>query len=437
MFRGMRMPAFNDEIEERVAWWTGVLAWLIAALVLAGTFVFYSEWFLWHSLKWLMPIYGILLILRGDWRQNRWLWGAFFWLGWMGMRAWLGADEAGVEKWWWGGVGLIVWLMAVVEVGRSERKLTALAWVVVGAATVSVGVSLWYHLVTRLDWHWGWRLQNTMVYGGWNAVCAGMTWGFASVWALILASPDRGTRHRAWIVGTAGVMHAVLVFATFATLSRGALLVLIAGHGVFLFLRWRTAWPGVLRVGLVMGAFHWFLPAITEAQQLPPEEESEIGKRYPRVIDANPLAEWTKRGSTGRLQIYGAVANQVRTGGVGPMLWGEGILSDDRQWIEEVGEDLGHTHSIWFGTLLHGGAIGVIGLAALWLVAVLRAGWRPRSSRVQIGLTIAIAGAAGLVFDGQTVQALNSVPRFEPLLFWTGLALLLGAREAKKEGLAA
>ena len=53
---------------------------------------------------------------------------------------------------------------------------------------------------------------------------------------------------------------------------------------------------------------------------------------------------------------------------------------------------------------------------------------RTGESSWSLGVVLALAGLAGVVFDGHSLASLDSVPRFEPLIVWPGLLLAAGRR---------
>ena len=50
------------------------------------------------------------------------------------------------------------------------------------------------------------------------------------------------------------------------------------------------------------------------------------------------------------------------------------------------------------------------------------------SSETSVATTVVFpaAGLAGVIFDGHSLASLDSIPRFEPLIAWTGLLLAAG-----------
>lgn len=402
--------------------------WALAALVLGGSFVFFSEWTIW---SWLY-MGGLGLMIVGwprdwwaGWRESVLLRAVTWWVGWMLLSSWwqVGAEgsEMGTPRvWLWGAVGLLAWVMSLHWVGREERLANRLGLVVVGLALLSAVVSVIEYGWLRPEWHWGMRLSNGLVYGGWNQVCSGVTWALAAVWALVLEPRQES---KVWLRRAVVLAHVVLIFVAMATLSRGALLMLLVGHLAWgIGMRKRAIW-GIARFAMVMTVFHLVMPGlVTEAGP-----ETEVSRRYPRVIDANPLKEWTKRADTGRLVMYAAVGKAVTGGTVRELLLGQGAWADNTAWHQHLQEERPmHPHSVFLGTALQGGVVGLAGLLTviglgLWMA------WRVGRTTGWPGYAVlALAGLAGVTFDGHSLLTLNSVPRYEPLLVWTGLFLASG-----------
>ncbi len=404
------------------------------AWVLAGTFVFFSQWTIWKGLFWI----AAALMLCGGHREMWRTWkaspvwrGAVVWVVWMLGSSLATAGAEGGKTWAWGAAGLLVWLLMLHGTGRDARRTGWLGLAVVTAAAASALFSIVQASFFDPGWHWGMRLGNRLVYGGWNQVCSGVTYAFAAVWALCLGL---GTGRRPWSRGLGAAAHGLLIFTALASLSRGALLVLLAGHGLALLLATRQTWAGALRFAAVLVFFHLMMPGLAQPNaQSPPE--TEVSRRFPRVIDGNPLREWTKRGSTGRLEMYEAVWQTLREGGGARLIFGAGLWSDSALWNHRLPERerAPHPHSVFIATAMHGGLAGLAGLlgvlglgfAVAWRVAW-RGGW-------PAGIILAAAGLAGGLFDGQSLASLDTLPRFEPLLVWTGL-LLASGRHATAAG---
>lgn len=405
-----------------------VLMLALALLVLGGSFVFHSEWTIW---SWLF-IGGVVLAWLGWYREWRQAWsqsvvirGLMLWTSGMLlislMRAgWEGGEMGSPRSWAWGSMGLLAWGVALHGIGRDGRWARWLGASVVSLAAFSAAFSVVHYGWLKPDWHWGMRLSNGLVYGGWNQVCSGVTWAFAAVWALVLAGQPSRARWERWLFIVA---HLLLLFVAMATLSRGALLVLLVGHGCWVLSFGRKAWPGVIRFGVVMALFHLVMPSLVK----PGGPETEVSRRYPRVIDANPLKEWTKRADTGRFEMYAAVAKALTEGKAGNTLFGFGEWASNEPWHRHLKEEQPmHPHSVFAGTALQGGVVGLVGLLVV-LGLGLRTAWSAGRAAGWPGyFVLALAGLAGVTFDGHSLATLNSIPRFEPLLVWTALLLASG-----------
>jgi hypothetical protein len=83
-----------------------------------------------------------------------------------------------------------------------------------------------------------------------------------------------------------------------------------------------------------------------------------------------------------------------------------------------------HLHSAFFATFVHGGIIGAVLLLALLLQAL-----RSARNLAQKGDATWIAllafGCGGLLFDGESLTSLATAPRFEGLLFWLPVVVVL------------
>jgi hypothetical protein len=400
----------------------------LAVLVLGGSFVFHSEWTIW---KWLF--YGVLVLAGLGWHRDlvrvwsesgvfRW---AVWWVGWMlgvsFVRVGLSGNEVGTyESWCWGAAGLLAWLAMLHHLGRSCRLTDVLGMSVVGAAAVSAVVSVVHYGWYQPGWHWGMRLSNWMVYGGWNQVCSGVTYAFAAVWALLIGvAAGRGLVLRLMV----GLAHGVLVFAALSSLSRGALLVLLAGHGALILLQLKPGLGGFGRFLVVFALFHGVMPELARTRDGASVPETKVSRRYPRVIDHNPLREWTKRADTGRLEIYREAGKAMVGNGVAGLLFGQGLWSESASWNQSLEDAPLHPHSVFVATALHGGVVGLAGLLAV-LGRGLVEGWSAfRRKQWPLALVLSVAGLCGVIFDGHSLASLNSIPRFEPLLVWTGLLL--------------
>jgi len=425
--RAIKAPALALLPLEQARLWvmTGM-----AAFLLGGAFVFRSEWTLWKGLFW--SVVGLLFMgwhreVVSVWRESLLFRIAVVWMLWMlGVSFLLGGlsgnEAKSYQNWCWGGAGLVAWWVMLYHTGRDRVRTQILGWIVILAAAYSALASILHYGFLTPDWHWGKRLGNVLVYGGWNQVCSGLTWAFAAIWALLLGLRGESNRWLRWLAWCA---HGVLVFAALATLSRGALMVLVVGHLAALVYGGVKNGGGVafMRFLALFAIFHAVLPGT-----LPQEDGSG---RYPRVIDSNPLVEWSRRADTGRLAMYAAVGEAMQSGGTRWWLAGDGQWAMNSRWNQPIEEAPHHPHSVFVATALHGGLIGLAGLLLILAVG-LKLGhelaWGAAESAWPLGVVLALAGLAGVVFDGHSLASLDSVPRFEPLIVWPGLLLAAGRR---------
>lgn len=300
--------------------------------------------------------------------------------------------------------------------GRWTGQLAA------AAAAISVG----WHL-----WRWGFnfedfRLENLLVYGGLNAVCTGMIFGFAALWLCALP-----------LTRWSACCSIVLTTATFCTGSRGAMLALLAGHAVLLRSNgWRKGWlpPAVLVTSFALYSTTGLLkPTPVHAQASPPELTFAV---------TAPVQKALSRSNQGRLDIYRAGWSCLDTPlrhvvGIGQ--WGM-APEWQRRLSPSFVELSGHLHSAYIATYVCGGIVGA-GLL-LWLLA--RVVWIAVSATEQgrpLWPSLLAFGMAALVFDGESFAHLLTLPRFETLLFWLPATLLLadhpeiaGSRSEKPAG---
>ena len=374
------------------AGWRGVLLALAAGFWLAGHWFFYDGW--WHLRAFWWGVFPLVLLNPGRvaaaWRGNGCLWLAGAGTVWLAAR----------RGEWFPGVEMLVFLSAVgasvsSPPGRRgdglrpeavatevDRSVWWLAFFFLGGAAVCFWSLLeFYALPGRgvLEL----RFRDTLVYAeGLNAVLTGLLCGVSLVAGLVTVS-----RRWPWFHG---VCLAVLAFGVLASRSRGALLAVAAGAGVWLALRgWREAgaWrkgAAVLAGGLAYGTAAFFSPPVAEGMGM------------------------LERGASGRFGIYGAYLSRMEGG---EWLWGQGRLAMETVdgWVAE------HPHSVFLGQLLEGGVLGLVVLLGMlgwgaWC------GWRRGGALARGWLALLAFGVAAMVFDGQRVFSLGSLPRVESLL---------------------
>ncbi len=383
---------------------------------------------------WLL-LAGMAALACTDWRRelplllrDRLLMLALVFLGWMTLRSSLvrgGADQALLAEALRGlfGLGTLVLFSLLVWV-RAPRAMqlrhagALLGHVSLVAALVSVVVFYFFlpgHML-------GERLTNLFVYGGLNAVCTGLVFGFAGLWLNCQGEHLRTSRERRWNACAV----AVLFLATFFTESRGAALALACGHvGLLLGRGWRRGLaPGALFVGTA-ALYLLMTPLVAHFGQL------QIRARLPAAVSAampalasvplemaSPVRHLVQRGDSGRLHIYEAglaAMPHLRQHLIGIGQWGT-----KEQWfrlLPRADPLMSHLHSAFLATYVHGGAVG-----ASLLLAVLAWAFRRAKTLASFGdatwLALLAHGCGGLLFDGETMCSLASQPRFEALILW-------------------
>lgn len=336
-----------------------------------------------------------------------WPVGAF--LGWMTLRSVFSAGSelgAGLE-----GVGLLLLAMMLfaraaqrpswmTSVGVWTGHLTALA------ALISIGWHLRQFGVNFED-H---RLENLLVYGGLNPVCTGLLFGFSGLWLCALPL-SRFTTLSALILTT----------AAFGSGSRGAMLSLLVGHGVLLAVHGlRRGWRplGVLAVSALLFSFSGL--AVKRPSAAVASSGAGIYQPWTRAIN---------RPTGGRKVIYAAgwrSMEKTRESWIGIGQWG----TKDR-WKRFLPPDpsnlSGHLHSVFVATFVHGGVIG-LGLLLVLLGHTASRSWARLREGDALWPCLFAYGLMALVFDGESLGYLLTLPRFETLLFWLPVMQLLTSR---------
>jgi O-antigen ligase len=373
-------------------------------VVTAGFMILWSEW----------PYLGLFAICAGfAWvrspslpRDAGW-WGFLAFICWLLLRSFVGTWSYGSDEMVRGVVGavLLVWLVLTVWQRAEDDALWPFIGRVMGVvAAVTAAVSALFSYVILPPGTVGERLTNLFVHGGLNAVCTGLTYGMAAVW-LLLSAEGRWQR---LIWPAAWMLH----YAVFLTRSRGALLALVLAHAVMFFFQrdWRKPLLFML-AGVV-----WVVPSL-----LPISHEPEA---------ITSMNEMLHRADSGRMDLYRAAWELWDYRLLGTGQWGvieqwRTMLRDDPQGY------FSHFHSAYLATLIHGGIVAVILLLGVWLLAVKRA-WIQAKSGDTLALVLLTYGSMGLVFDGQSLASMATIPRYEALLFWLPVTLAL-ARSPRQE----
>lgn len=382
-------------------------AWLGAGCLWLVGFHLFTNGFHHMRFFWWVVAPLTLLQLRGWWRGLRgiepWQWWLVALLGWQVLCS-LWAQE--LDGWHRplldaAATAMVVALTSVV--GRDEPWWQGLRLGLFVVGVASLGWSLWRFYpqggLGLLDE----RLRNVWVYPrGLNAVLTGLLAG-SSILAGASLAPSYGVWRRALWPGLA-----LLAFALGATQSRGPMLALAAGLGVWAGFAGRRCVPELAAIGLgglAYAAVLWGYPSGAEEVDL------------------------VQRGDTGRLEIWRSYLERLDgwawlrgQGEVAPL--GEEVLG---WWVH-------HPHASWLSQLVWCGLPG-LGLLAGWIGWAMWAGWR-RAGADAAPLALLAYGCVGLAVDGAEILSLGSVSRIEPLLVLVpGVVALAGlCRQSEQVG---
>lgn len=414
-------------------------AWsLRQALLLANVAGFLGGYFVLHN-QWLQMAWGLILavlwLMAGGHedlgealRKDRWMQAAAALMGLMLVRGSI-VESPGVtmtELWkgWGNNLLLLGFLLTLWQAAQLPRVMNSLGRPIVAMAAVAALISMAMFYTVHPQGVFGARLRNCLVFGGWNSVCTGLTFGFAACWAMMNwdAATDKRDRWR-WLLALIP-----LLAATFLSLSRGALMALISAHLLLLLVMgWRKSWRPVAMMLGAVALFQTSAPVLSHlaakdaSKRLGIQDETTAVLQYgDNVVPANPIQAAVTRSDNGRFLIYGAVINSMTT-------WkdwalGKGIWADDDFWTCSLHWTPEHTHSVFFDTLIHSGVPGVLGMIGLIVWGLVRA-YRLAQEGEPLWIMLSGFGLTGLLFDGDSVWALVSVARFEPMLFWTPLVI--------------
>jgi hypothetical protein len=325
----------------------------------------------------------------------------------------------------WLGSGLLALaLMTLWSVGRQHRALVWLGVPTVGVALLTALGSILVFYALDSEAVFGVRLRNWFIYGGWNSVCTGMTFGFAAVWASYEWRKSQIKKEKlTWLA--AAVM---LIFATLLTMSRGALFALFIANAVWMLaLGWRTALKPVLLLLGCVTLFQVSAPLISNiaAQDVSKRlgiAESAVTSEMlaDGVVSSNPAARVLERADNGRFAIYAAAFSSMTTWQ--DWLFGKGLWSENDFWSCSLDWYPEHLHSIFMDAFVRGGLPGLAGLLLIIGWALRRAFLLARAGE-ELWLVLAAFGITGLVFDGDSAFSLLTLPRFETLLLWVPLVI--------------
>lgn len=398
---------------------------------LGGYFVLHNQWL---QLAWGL-ILAVLWLMAGGHedlaealKKDRWMQGVAVLWSLMLVRSSIfespGATLSALWLGWGNGLLLMGFLLTLWQTARRPQVIFALGKPIVAMATVAAGVSLIIFYGLHPEGVFGSRLRNWFVYGGWNSVNSGLTFGFAACWAAAGWNASTGTRNRRrWLVALV-----ILYLATILTLSRGALMALVCGHAVLLLaVGWRRSWKPVALVVGTLVLFQVSAPLLSHlaakdaSKRLGiPNETIAVGKFGDTVVSSNPMQTAMQRSDNGRFLIYSAAIGCMSTWQ--DWLLGKGMWADDDCWSCSLHWYPEHLHGVFWDTFVHGGLPGILGLAGLVGWALQRS-YRLARRGEPVWLMLSGYGLAGLCFDGDSVWALISIARYEPLLFWTPLVI--------------
>jgi hypothetical protein len=306
---------------------------------------------------------------------------------------------------------LLIFVRMAFRLGKRSSAVSKKAVIImihVAAVTAVVSLLVFYWLPGRV--FPASRLENLFVYLGLAPVLTGILYGFAGLAAAILAIRESRPRMRGYLLS----VEALLLFAALCSHTRGAVLALAAGFGVLVVTQFnRRVLPSLAVLVLVALVYQFALP--------------QIGRlTSPEVPQAssNPTAKLVSRKDSGRLGLYQIILDRMRP--PGDYLVGRGRWVNDTVGPPEMTWYAHHPHSIYLATFYRGGAVGVA-LLGIVIVMGLASCWRTRQASSSLWLALACFGLAALIFDGDDLMTMASMPRIEPLLFWFPLAAGVGA----------
>ncbi len=317
------------------------------------------------------------------------------------------------------GLALVLFLLGIWRLARRPSRLEWMLRGIMGIGVITALVSIPVYYLMRghtlpVD-----RLQNVFPYHGYGLyeVNSGMLWAFAGVAAAAGFTQAETTRQRVVL----GTVLAVLTGAVFLTQTRGALLGMGAALVILMLTRPLGRWMPVLALIAITGWACQNLPSLLPGV-IPASPSSG------ELLLATPGDHMLSRADSGRLELYHELWRRVE--GAAGMLMGRGFWAKDTAEPVEIGWPAPHPHGAFISTAYHGGIIGLALLGLLIWAAARRSIWLARKGIDVRWLAFLAAGGASLCFDGHTLAMFQTVPLFEPLLFW--LPLIAGASLAAK-----
>lgn len=346
---------------------------------------------------------------------------AVVFLGWMWSSVFYGlpGDWQTITLTIFNGLALGLFLLGVWRVARRPSRLDWMLRGLVGMGVVTALVSIPVYYGLQGHSLPAGRLENIFPYHfhGLYAVNSGMLWAFAGVAAAANFTQAESAARRSLLA----LALAVLVAAVFLTQTRGALLGLGAAMAVLVLTRPMSRWLPLLGVIAVAGWTCQSLPALLP--KLSPVDGSSAG-----MLLATPGEHMLSRADSGRLQLYQELWHRVE--GAAEVVMGRGFWARTTAEPVEIGWQAPHPHSAFISTAYHGGLIGLALLGLLLWAGARRSIWLAVRGIDVRWLAFLAAGSASLCFDGHSLALFQTVPLFEPLLFW--LPLVAGASLATK-----
>lgn len=313
---------------------------------------------------------------------------------------------------------LVMFCTLVWQQAQSRESLHSLGWVTGTTSALAALISIVLSYFVLPHHQPGERLMNLLVHGGLNPVCTGLIFGLAALWLAALMEHEATPlpRRIAWAA------NALLHFAAFLSGSRGAMLAMACGHAVLLSARgWRRGRVALCVFLLAGGVYFTSAPLFARIAQWR-SEPAAVTASAPGI--AHHFQKAVARGDNSRLDIYRAGWHAMDSLWLGTGQWGVcGVWQCELQAKTNISM-MGHLHSAFLATFVHGGIIG----AALLLLALgcgIRRACRLAAQGDATWISLLAFGCGGLLFDGESLTSLATAPRFEGLLFWLPLTVAL------------